>query len=114
MYLQKHQGLRFHAEYSVGWQKFQIWVRECTGDTEKAVRLETYPVPDACTISEPTMRMSMEEVQALMDSLWNAGVRPSDLRGHKDLEPIIRAKDEVIAAKNGHIKDLRAISVDTL
>ena len=113
MYLQKHHGLRFHAEYSIGWQKFQIWMRECIGDTTKGVRLERFSIDTSVKDEAPTMQLNPGEVQALMDSLWSAGVRPSDLRGHKDLEPVICAKDEVITAKDEHIKDLRSLTVDT-
>jgi hypothetical protein len=114
MCYQNHNGLRFHTEYSIGWQKMHVWIRDCVGDNHQGVRLETYPLENDFTTEEPTMRLGMEEVQAFMDSLWAAGIRPSHLRGHKDLEPIIRAKDEVIAAKEAHIIDLRSLTIDTL
>jgi len=46
----------------------------------------------------PLVRLSDEEAQLLMDSLWKCGVRPSE-RGHADVTSIQR-----------HLEDMRTIA----
>jgi hypothetical protein len=37
---------------------------------------ELVEIPDMCAEVKPTMRLMPEEAQALMDGLWDAGLRP--------------------------------------
>jgi hypothetical protein len=49
-------------------------------------------------IDDP-VRLRMEEAQELMNELWNAGLRPHDVRDIND----------VVSAKDKHIDDLRKV-----
>jgi len=52
---------------------------------------------------DPLLRLSQEQAAALMDDLWNAGVRPSD-----------QGTPGQLAAMQAHIGDLRAIAFKAL
>jgi hypothetical protein len=108
-YLQKHPGLRFHAEYNLSWQRFHIWLMRALGDGSEPVHvtkvtLETKP-HEPGEPTEPAMNLSLAEAQALFDSLWQSGLRPKDW-GQKPTD-VAGVKDEVIAAQKEHINDLR-------
>lgn len=112
-YLQKHPGLRFHAEYNLSWQQFHLWLADQhhDGPMRRCTNLVmTSEEDDPGKPWEPTMKLSEAEVQALMDTLWAAGVRPSDQKHKHDDGPIAAIKDEVISAKDGHIEDLRRVA----
>ncbi|KKN11582.1 hypothetical protein LCGC14_1025020 [marine sediment metagenome] len=47
--------------------------------------------------SQPAISLHYEEVQSLMDELWNSGFRPSSTSSETDL----------LGAKDQHIQDLR-------
>jgi len=55
--------------------------------------------PDA-----PLLRLSQNDAQALMDELWQAGVRPANGVGSVGQ----------LAATEGHLKDMRAIAFELL
>jgi hypothetical protein len=57
---------------------------------------------------EPTTPLTYDDAQELMDTMWRAGLRPSDLRGVENGQ-LAAIKDEVIKAKDGHIEDLRKL-----
>lgn len=114
-YLQKHPGLRFHAEYNISWGEFHVWMMHAVGDGNprfiKDVTLHTAEEDhDPGQPAHPAMKMSVAEAQALMDALWTTGLRPSDHKQKPDNGPVVAAKDEVIAAKDEHIGDLRRIT----
>jgi hypothetical protein len=63
-----------------------------------------YPVfqqlaPGSMAPEDPAFTMSLETMQALMDAMWEKGVRPSAWDG--------RIANVAIAAKDEHIGDLR-------
>lgn len=113
-YLQKHPGIRFHAEYNLSWQEFHVWLAEQRdGPLRRCTNLVMTSIEDDPGKPwEPTMRLSVAEVQALMDTLWAAGVRPSDQKHKHDDGPTVAAKDQVIAAKDEHINDLRRVAFE--
>lgn len=53
----------------------------------------TYPPPDA------TVQLRQEEAQALMDTLWDCGLRPTDGAGTAG----------AMAATQAHVKDLQGV-----
>lgn len=66
----------------------------------RPVQLMLEPCGDE--VAEPTFQLNAREAQSLINALWVAGLRPS---GFKD-EPA----HPLIAAKDAHISDLRAVA----
>ena len=56
------------------------------------------------TFTDPTFRLMGGEAQALADSLWSAGYRPSQGK----------QSEGVTAAQGRHLEDMRAIAFDRL
>jgi len=111
-YLQKHLGLRFHVEYNLSWQRFHVWLQRALGDGStprlvKPFQLELVPEQPDGEATPPTLELTHPEVQALLDSLWDAGVRPTDWG--KLPTDVAGVKDEVIRAMQAHINDLRVV-----
>ncbi len=53
---------------------------------------------------DPTVRISIEEAQALMDSLWDCGIRPTEGTGSAG----------AMRAVESHVSDLRKIAFKSL
>jgi hypothetical protein len=68
----------------------------------KSVEME--PINDAVHYWEPPISMSRENAQALMDRLWNIGLRPSEGTGSAG----------ALAATQAHLDDMRQIAFDLL
>lgn len=58
---------------------------------------------DMCRQLEPTLRISPEEAQGLMDELWRAGIRPTEGAGSVGQ----------LAAVNRHLEDMRSLVFKT-
>ena len=65
--------------------------------THVAEPLTMVPLESSCTMINPTLRMTDENAQALMNTLWNYGMRPSRAGSAADL----------ISAKDAHLVDMR-------
>lgn len=100
------RGLRLSAERSVPMQAFALylWVDDRAGRVDPGktlvgtnVTLETVEVG---TFERPLLYMPDEAAQQLMDDLWNAGVRPAN----------VRSMSEIVEAKEAHIQDLRNVA----
>lgn len=61
-------------------------------------------IEDGSYPSEPTMTLSNQGAQMLMDELWRCGLRPSDGSGSAGS----------LAATERHLKDMRAVAMGML
>lgn len=59
---------------------------------------------DENEVYEPTTDLSVAAAQTLMDSLWLAGIRPSDSQH----------TSEVLAAQSKHLEDMRMLAIGSL
>jgi len=64
----------------------------------------TYEVPDGMPVDKPTMMLNADQAQLLMDSLWEAGVRPAD--GAGSAGAMLRTEK--------HLEDMRALAFQSL
>lgn len=91
--------VRIHAEYSLYTDSVAIYVaRRNVMDSLKpiqAVSALTWKDIAPGTIRSPLLHMDVTAAQELMDSLWNAGQRPTSLRFGEGV--------------NAHLADMRAI-----
>lgn len=91
---------------------FQMWIfRNSLELTSGTIHVVKDIVMTECKTGEmrpgPSMTLSQEGAVRLMDSLWQAGVRPSATTA---LDSDVRlAYNKVISAKDDHIADLRVI-----
>jgi hypothetical protein len=89
-------GFRFHTEFNLMQQKFDMWMAHGRDEVSVAkVELEKVG-PDH---TPPTLKLSHEEAQGLFDSLWEVGFRPPERANQND----------VIGAKNDHLADLQKV-----
>jgi hypothetical protein len=65
----------------------------------KPVVMEALKESDSCITPEPTFVLRYEEAQALMDSLWTCGLRPSEGSGSAG----------AMAATQKHLEDMRTL-----
>lgn len=66
--------------------------------------LELVGIDDGMMIAEPTMRMSPDQAQQMMDALWDCGIRPTAGSGSAGS----------LAATQEHLADMRKIAFDLL
>jgi len=79
---------------------FELYIGERRGEQvylAKSLELEMLESPNCC--SEPTAKLERSQCQQLIDSLWNAGYRPSNGV----------ASTGQIEATNKHLNDMRKI-----
>jgi hypothetical protein len=79
---------------------FEIWVvhREYSGDLSVMAPGAFHPEKEGDQV-EPTLRLRKDEMQGLMDELWNQGVRPTRNESAGAFE-----------AQNKHLEDMRKIA----
>ena len=85
-----------HAAYSV-----YVFGRDQHEVTHVGAPISMVPVESRYAIPNPTMKLDEDEIQRVMDDLWNAGIRPSHAGSASD----------VIEAKDAHIADMRLNSI---
>jgi hypothetical protein len=93
-----YSGFRFFAEYSITMQQTSLFMSQ--GDyLPEPLKMVVRKPEDYGTTFEPLIRLDDTESQALMDTLWASGLRPS-FRG---------SDSSIVEAKDAHLNDLRAI-----
>jgi len=65
----------------------------------KPIIMERQEEKDICVMPDPTFVLRPEEAQALMDSLWTCGLRPSEGSGSAG----------AMAATQKHLEDMRTL-----
>jgi hypothetical protein len=78
---------------------FLLTERTHDGRRAIATKIDMTAHEDAGLIVEPSFRMSHENAQALMDELWNCGLRPSEGTGSAG----------ALAATQKHLEDMRRL-----
>jgi hypothetical protein len=72
--------------------------------THVARLLELTPLDEATEVAGPTLRISYDDAQRMMDRLWDIGIRPTEGQGSAGM----------LAATERHLTDMRAIAFDAL
>lgn len=81
-----------------------VFQKHPTGRVMYAERLTMRELTPGEDIGEPTMRLSNQEAQALVDELWRCGLRPSEGAGSAGS----------LAATERHLKDMQTIAMGLL
>jgi hypothetical protein len=94
-------GLEWHVETSIAWDAIQLWAIRRDGDRRSCItaELSVHPVEPGELVQGPTLRLTPDEAQQLMDGFWRAGFRPRDGAGslaHVD-------------AQKAHLEDMRRL-----
>lgn len=94
-----HHGLQFFAQHNLPGQCIELFMAQDHGQyIPLPITMQTR-VNDGSMV-DPLLRLKEVEAQGLFDALWRAGLRPSDKA----------AVDDVVAAKDEHIADLRRVA----
>lgn len=93
-----YSGFRFFAEYSINMQRTSLFMSQGEYIPEPLKMVKRKPEDFGSTF-EPLIRLNDTEAQALMDTLWVAGLRPS-CRG---------SDSSIVEAKDANLRDLRAV-----
>lgn len=93
--------LSFAAIQNPAAKTLDLWIREgnATQNVVTNVSLTIESSAESPVMTEPSMRLSRESAQSLMDALWDAGVKPSGGEGHT----------AHIRALNAHLEDMRTL-----
>ena len=97
-----HHGLQFFAQYNLPGQCVELFLAQDHGQSIPLPIIMQTRTNDGSMI-DPLLRLKEVEAQGLFDALWKAGLRPSDKAN----------ADDVVAAKDEHIIDLRRMAFDT-
>ena len=100
------QGKEIRA-FRDSWRDDTVAIYLCDHDEQGkrlVARSVEYAPDDGGLHFEPTVRLLPERAQALMDDLWQAGVRPTQGR----------QSEGVTAAQARHLEDMRAIAFEKL
>jgi hypothetical protein len=91
---------RAHVEYRMPDDCYWFWLthRRASGELSAAISVEFAP-RQIGEYSAPVLTFQHGEMQELMDSLWRAGLRPTDAR----------AGDAQVAAMKAHLDDMRRL-----
>ncbi len=88
--------------------RWNIYFTEYDTNTHRATHegkaVVMVPMTDIGMVIEPTISLGREEIQELMDDMWQAGLRPSSTSSATDL----------VEAKDQHIGDLREFMRDLM
>jgi len=96
----------FHAQPSLSSGCFEIHVIErdlATGTRRVAAPVTFVDLDPSTRYTEPTFALQEDEARALMDALWNAGLRPTNVGSAGQLH-----------ATEQHLRDMRQIVAGTL
>lgn len=95
-----------HAQYDFRHDSIDVFMAarsDRSGELWVAQPLVYMQTPEGAR-SDPTMRLPREDAQALMDQLWNCGIRPAEGAGSAGQ----------MGAVERHLKDMRAIAFGML
>ena len=93
--------IKFYANSTHFYDKIHVFVRDKRGSTlafPQQIVWET--VTSEVHFPEPLFKLDHEEVQSLMDALWDCGIRPSEGMGSAGQ----------LAAVQNHLKDMQKIA----
>jgi len=97
-------NIEVHAQSSPWWKGVEI----CIMSLERGHYYVAKPVvmeeADLCSIVEPTLKISIDAAQTLMDDLWNCGIRPTNGAGSVGQ----------LQATERHLEDMRRIALKRL
>ncbi len=91
--------VRFDAPYSEDNIHVAVIVQHDDGSRSLAEPLTLKAICEGDYISQPTMRLTRDEAQLMMDGLWDVGIRPTEGKGSAG----------AMAATERHLKDLQRI-----
>ena len=94
-----------HANYSPFRNAIELWVTDKRPDGGRglATSLVFELVEPNTHYGEPTLRLDHDEARGLMDELWRAGVRPTEVGSPGQLAAITR-----------HLEDMRMLAFKSL
>jgi len=103
-------GLQFHVHYDVSCQSQDLRIMK-TENHERFVGVVQWEPREEGKFFEPTLRCRDlgphgDSMQHLFNALWEAGFRPPKAMNNDE---VIAVKNEVIAAKDENLNDLRSI-----
>lgn len=110
-----HKGLEIYAErrdfgrsVGIAFAQYVSWNRHCIGDQYGTKRLMAKPIEMVEVgddiIQEPTVSLTVDQAQQLMDALWSCGLRPTEGSGSAG----------ALAATQHHLEDMRKIATKLL
>ena len=94
--------LSFHIENRLYEDCFGLYLRAGNPDGKQAYanNIEFNEIEEGEYVGGPLLKLQREQVQGLMDSLWTAGLRPTQGR----------QSEGVTAAQGNHLQDMRALA----
>lgn len=84
--------------------RIRVFALQMRADVEHVAEPVTWRVLPKGEFTEPTMNLSANEAQQLMDELWTCGLRPSEGTGSAGS----------LAATERHLKDMQRLAFDLL
>ena len=103
MHTQKDGETRWFCQYRPQWQKYEIHLRrKCDGVLRFGEITEFVQVNEGDEVA-PLIRLDQEEVQQLINALWDAGFRPAGAAG---------SAGQLSAVEN-HLTDMQKIVFET-
>ena len=97
-------GAMMHAAYSFPNDLYEIWIgweREGRRSYVEPVTIKTLDEP---CITSPSMRLTPEEAQMLMDALWRAGVKPTSEGSPGQLDALRKHLEDMRSIAFGYVK----------
>jgi len=94
----KDTQARAHA--SLWWNGVEILVTDRENGKPRQAVIEWKPIDEMGIQLDPTVRLTNDAAQVLMDDLWNSGIRPTEGAGSAG----------AMRAAERHIEDLRKIA----
>jgi hypothetical protein len=93
--------LRFHCEYSLYADTFKLHIAAGSPVLAIAKPIEFEPHQEGTVAPDrPALSLRQGEAQTLIDSLWSAGLRPTQGK----------QSEGVTAAQDRHLQDMRALA----
>lgn len=98
---------RLHVEYQAWAGRepylFRLITFRAGGSSAVATAVTMAPCTDGDDV-EPFLRLDAKAVQQLMDDLWHAGVRPTN----------VKHSDERVDAMEKHLQDMRRLAFESI
>lgn len=82
--------MRADTQYSLGHMAYQVMFYDKVGPELRVVRpltMELQPYEQG-TVVEPSLTLSADLAQQLMDSLWRDGIRPTGVNGAGEVDAL--------------------------
>lgn len=90
--------ISFHAQYSPAHNRFLLYITENSGKERFVCRPLVFDKRNLGEVFEPAVSLDDIDARQLMDSLWAAGVRPTNVGSSGQL-----------AATEKHLEDMRTL-----